>query len=88
MNTATAQHQPAKLMAYHEFRRANPAIRCFQKYTSDQRSNHSASHRLTQGQRAASGEFFYTHPMLPNLAFPTAKSATVRAYAIYIGPPA
>lgn len=76
----------AKLLTYHEFRRVHPAARCFTRYSSEQRANLRASHRLTSGQREGVGEKYYTHSMVPDVAFPTAKAATVRAYAIYIGP--
>jgi hypothetical protein len=71
------------MMTYQEFRKANPATREFHRHTSEQRSNLAASHRLTPRQRSAVGEFFYTHPMLPGVGFPTAKIATTRAYALY-----
>lgn len=45
--------------------------RCFQRYTHDQRANHAASHRLGHRQRKAVGEYFYVHPDVPGLAFPT-----------------
>ncbi len=71
---------------YEAFRRANPAIRNFQRFTSDQRASHAASFRLTPRQRQAAGEFFYTHPMLPGLAFPTAKAATTAAFRSRLAP--
>lgn len=75
-----------KLLTYQEFRRTHPAVRCFFKFSPEQRANNRASHRLTHGQREAMGEKYYAHPLVPDLAFPTAKAATVRAYAVYLGP--
>jgi len=68
--------------SYEAFRKAHPAIRNFQHYTSDQRAQHAASHRLTPHRRQAAGEFFYTHPMIPGRAFDTAKQATTAAFAL------
>lgn len=45
--------------------------RHFQHYTNDQRATRAASHRLGHRQRGAVGEFFYTHPDAPGLAFDT-----------------
>ena len=44
-------------------------VRRFQRYTSEQRASHAASHRLSHRQRSAVGEFFWTHPDLPGVAF-------------------
>lgn len=71
-------------MSYAEFRKAHPATRIFQRYTSEQRADHAASHRLGYRQREQVGFFFYVHPMTGNIAFDTAKQATTRAYAIYL----
>lgn len=54
-------------------------IRCFQAYTSEQRSNHAASSRLGYQQRKAVGQFFYTHPDIPGAAFDTRKGAAMAA---------
>lgn len=62
-------------MTPDEYRRAFPAVRVFQRYTSDERASHAASRRLGPRQRAAVGEFFYTHPHAPGLAFPSAAAA-------------
>jgi hypothetical protein len=43
--------------------------RRFQRYTSQQRADRAASHRLGHRQRQAVGEWFYTHPDVPDLAF-------------------
>lgn len=67
-------------MDFATFRRANPATRCFQRYSHTARTNIQASHRLGQRQRAAVGEFFYVHPLAPGLAFPTKKQAETAAF--------
>lgn len=50
-------------------------VRCFHAYSSETRANHAASFRLGHRQREAVGEFFYTHPDVPNRAFPTRTGA-------------
>ena len=50
-------------------------IRCFQKYTPEQRANHAASRRLGYQQRQAIGEYFWVHPLIPDLAFHSRKAA-------------
>lgn len=70
-------------MTYEEFRKAHPATRCFQRYDSETRANHAASHRVGRLKRASFGEHFYTHPMTGNIAFPTAKAATQRAFDLW-----
>lgn len=69
---------------YQEFRKLFPATRNFSKFDSFQRSDRRASHRLGFKQRVQVGEYFYTHSLLPDICFPTAKQATERAYEIYI----
>jgi hypothetical protein len=54
-------------------------IRCFQRHTSQERADLSASHRLTQNQRNSVGHHYYVHPDLPDTAFPTRKRAAVAA---------
>lgn len=54
-------------------------VRCFNRYSSEQRANHAASFRLGHRQREAVGEFFYTHPDVPGRAFPTRKAAAMAA---------
>lgn len=54
-------------------------VRCFHKYDSETRANHASSHRLGHQQRKAVGEFFYTHPDIPGIAFPTRKRAAEAA---------
>lgn len=62
-------------MDFDEYRKQFPATRSFQRYTSEQRANHAASHRLTPGQRQATGEYYYTHVHAPGLAFGTLTQA-------------
>jgi hypothetical protein len=54
---------------------AKKVVRCFQPYSSDQRANHAASHRLGHRRRQAVGEFFYAHPAIPDRAYPTRGAA-------------
>ena len=54
------------------------ATRGFQRYTSDQRAGHRASHRLGYRQREQIGEAYWTHPYCPGVCFPT-KTAAHRA---------
>lgn len=49
--------------------------RHFQRYSSDHRADRVASRRLGHRQRDAVGEYFYTHPAFPGIAFPTRKAA-------------
>jgi hypothetical protein len=46
-------------------------VRHFEHYTSEQRSNMMASHRLGYQQKRAISEPFYTHPDVPGLAYST-----------------
>lgn len=57
---------------------AKRVVRNWQPYSSDQRANHGASHRLGHRQRTADGHHFYTHPDVPNRAFDT-RGAAARA---------
>lgn len=57
-------------------------VRNFQRYDHEQRANHAASHRLGHRQREAVGETFYTHPSIPNVAFPTRRRAAEAALAL------
>lgn len=50
-------------------------VRMYQPYTSEQRANHAASHRLGHKQRKADGHFFYMHPAIKNRAFDTRTQA-------------
>lgn len=71
-------------MDYAQFRKAHPATRCFQPYTSDERAGLAASHRVGHRRRHAVGEFFYVHEMVPDRAYGTAKAATTAAYEVYL----
>lgn len=57
-------------------------VRNFQPFTSEQRANHAASHRLGHRQRERVGEFFYTHPDVPGAAFTTRKRAAEAALGV------
>lgn len=48
-----------------------PAVRGFQRFTSEDRANHAASFRLGYLQRQRIGEAFWTHPLRPGVCFPT-----------------
>lgn len=54
-------------------------IRCFQRYTSEERAGKMASHRQGFRQREAVGEFFWIHPALPGVAFSTRRAAIAAA---------
>ena len=49
---------------------AKKVVRILCRYSSEQRANHAASFRLGHRQREAIGEYFYTHPDCPGIAFP------------------
>lgn len=57
---------------------AKKVIRNFHPYSSETRANHAASHRLGHRQRQSLGEYFYTHPSVPGIAFQT-RGAAARA---------
>lgn len=61
---------------------AKRVVRNFQPYTSEQRANHAASHRLGYRERQAVGRFFYTHPAIPNRAFDTRRAAAQAALSV------
>jgi hypothetical protein len=46
-------------------------VRCFQRYSHEQRSNNAASHRQGYLQKRRSGEFFYVSELIPGIGFPT-----------------
>lgn len=69
-------------MTYEEFRKQHPAVRCYHKYDAVTRAN-LAWARTGYRARQALGEFFYTHPHCPGIAFDTAKAATRAAYRKY-----
>ena len=54
----------------------------FGQATAEQRANHAASHRLGHRQREAVGEAFYTHPDIPNRAFPSRRAAAEAGVAL------
>ena len=68
-------------MTEQEFRKAHRPIRMFDQYDGETRAMRHASHRLGFRARAAVGEFFYIHPLVPGLAFPTAKAAHLHAWS-------
>jgi hypothetical protein len=70
-------------MDFEQYRKQFPATRSFQRYTSEQRANHAASHRLTVNQRNAVGEYYYTHVHAPGLAFPRKTQAEKGGYERY-----
>jgi hypothetical protein len=49
---------------------ARRVVRHFSPYTSEQRADRAASHRLGHRQRTSPGEFFYTHPDVPGVGYP------------------
>jgi len=69
-------------MTYEEFRKQYPAIRCYHRFSPETRVNLATS-RTGYKRRQATGEYYYTHPQVPGLAFPTAKAATTEAYRRY-----
>lgn len=59
-------------------RHADLVVRHYERYTPEQRANRAASHRLGPRQRLAVGEYIYTHPYVPGVAF-TTRAAAARA---------
>lgn len=55
------------------------AVRHFQRYTSEQRMNMAASHRMGHRQKHRVGEYFWTHEFCPGVAFDTRKAARIAA---------
>jgi len=53
-------------------------VKHFQRYSSAERADRLASHRLGYRQKQQFGEVFWTHPHVPGLAFAT-KAAAVKA---------
>jgi hypothetical protein len=72
---------PEVLAAYLRFRKAHPATRVWRQFDGETRAN-LAWARTGYKRRQATGEFYYTHPLCPSLAFPTAKAATLRAFEL------
>jgi hypothetical protein len=62
-------------MTLAEFGKAYKPIRCFQRYTSEQRADRAASFRLGPVQRDQVGEYCYVHPLLPDRAYPSPSRA-------------
>tara|TARA_B100000519_G_scaffold202972_1_gene223290 strand:+ start:4655 stop:5032 length:378 start_codon:yes stop_codon:yes gene_type:complete len=58
---------------------AKRVIRHFQSYSSDARALHASSHRLGHRKRQSIGEYFYTHPEIPDIAFDQKKKAAIAA---------
>lgn len=56
--------------------------RCFHAFDSETRANHAASFRLGYRQRQATGQFYYTHPACPNIAFKTRTQAAMAALRV------
>lgn len=56
--------------------------RCFDKYTSAERSNKQASHRQGHVQKHAVGEFYYVSDLVPGIAFPTRGRAEAAEMAV------
>lgn len=56
-------------------------VRGFQRYDSAARAECAASFRLGHRQRQSTGEFFYTHPAVPGVCFPTRAAAARAALA-------
>ncbi|MFI7608487.1 SprT-like domain-containing protein [Micromonospora sp. NPDC049366] len=54
-------------------------VRHFQRFDADTRANRAASHRLGPRQRQAVGEHYYSHPDVPDVAFPRRKDAAEAA---------
>ncbi|MFI6129471.1 hypothetical protein [Micromonospora sp. NPDC051141] len=71
---------PARLDGNAVALEAKRVVRQFQRYTSEQRADRAASHRLGHRQKTALGEHFYTHPGLPGVAFDSRKRAAETAH--------
>lgn len=54
-------------------------VRSLQRYDSETRATHAASHRLGHRKRESIGEYFYTHPAIPEIAFTSRKRAAETA---------
>lgn len=50
-------------------------IRCFYAYSSEQRADLAANFRAGYQQRRRTGEYYFVHPDVPNVAFPTRSRA-------------
>jgi hypothetical protein len=58
---------------------AKKVVRNLQRYTSEQRADRAASHRMGHRQRESTGEYFYSHPAIPGIAYPTRTAAAQEA---------
>jgi|TARA_E500000318_G_scaffold110111_1_gene124722 hypothetical protein len=58
---------------------AKRVVRNFQPYSSDTRAMHASSTRIGHRKRQSVGEYFYTHPEIPNIAFDQKKKAAFAA---------
>lgn len=58
---------------------AKRVVRNFQPYSSDTRAMHASSQRIGHRKRQSVGEYFYTHPEIPNIAFDQKKKAAIAA---------
>lgn len=56
-------------------------IKCFHKFSSEQRAMNAANFRLGHVAKQRTGEHFWTHPSVPNVAFKTRKAAITAALA-------
>lgn len=57
-------------------------VRCFERYTSEQRAGMASSHRLGQYQRHATGRFYWITELVPGRAFDTRGEAIRAALAV------
>lgn len=58
------------------------AVKHFHRYTSEQRADMRASHRLGFRQRDSIGEAFWTHVLVPGIGFRTRKAAEAAAQEV------
>ena len=77
----TKSMTPEVLAEYLRFRKAHPATRVWRQFDMETRVN-LAWARTGYKRRQATGEFYYTHPLCPHIAFQTAKAATLRAFEL------
>jgi len=66
-------------MTKAEFGSAFKPLRRFQRRSSEERANAAASTRMGHRQKEAVGEFFYEHPLIPNIAHESAAAAKTQA---------
>jgi hypothetical protein len=53
-------------------------VRCFNRFTSEERANKMASRRQGYRQRQQEGDFFWVHEMCPGIAFRSRGQAITR----------